>query len=238
MGNLLSLHRDILRKIYREYLSYPDRIPLLNAVGVNYRSKDIGCEYILGEYACNGYLELLKWYINNEKICIEEFLSTKSSDRVYLIARIFKGGHIHVLDWLYKVHPDSITSYSYYKAIYYNHLDILIWLHSLKIEVDLYCLVTKSIECNRLELLKWIKETHHNNWSKWNFWTAEMNMCIIHNRYEIFVWFAEQYISLDHSGEEKRKFINACDSCIDSNLNDGLDNSEVIKIKTYLGSLI
>ena len=255
MGNLLSLHRDILRKIYREYLSYYDRIPLLNTVGINYHEnigehigEHIGEEIVLGEYMYNGYLNLIEWYIEVEKINVGTLIPI---NQVYLLSRAFKGGRINILDWLYKVQPELITSYSYYsyyRAIYNDNLNVLIWLNSLNIAIDVYCLVSKAIEYDRLEIIKWIKNTY-NDWSWWDFWTADaqdrlhmneiinnqMNFCIIHNRYEIFLWFAEQYISLDHSGEEKRKFINVCN---DENFHYGHDNSEVIKIKTYLESLL
>lgn len=89
MGTLFSLHKDIVRKIYREYLSNPDRLLLCYAVNVKKRLEPSYYSYY---YTKKGYIEILKWL----KEIGYKFGVCDTSIAAF-------HGHIDILKWLKEI---------------------------------------------------------------------------------------------------------------------------------------
>jgi len=139
MGNLISIHKDILRNIFRHHLNGTDRLLLLSSLNIQIPLRRTHAEIA----AENGHLEVLKWLY--ERKCVS-----------YINGIAARHGHVHILEWQW-----NLGSYSSWvegqEAAYYGHINVLKWLMAKCIQF------TNSFYVNaawggQVKVLEWLKK--------------------------------------------------------------------------------
>lgn len=145
MGNLFSLHKDVLTKIYRDYLNRYDRILLLWAAG---KKPNLNSSFI-NEMARRGELNIVKWLWDND--CPADIFTTSFAAL---------GGNLNILKWL-RDRKCPWNSLVCINASMEGHLDVLEWALKNGCEYDRWA-VHYAYNNNRLEVLIWWLE----NWGR------------------------------------------------------------------------
>jgi hypothetical protein len=153
MGNLLSLHKDTLRLIYRKYLYFEDRYVLLWSVGVKIPVLlwSVGVKMpepsrFYDPIAYKGYINLIKWVKENG---VDLWYYARS-----MISNAAAGGQFEVVKWLHATESTSEAPVCI-KAAKNGHFEILRWAVENGYRMD--CLICrKTAENGHFEILQWI----------------------------------------------------------------------------------
>lgn len=171
MGNLLSIHKDILRKIFREHLEKNDRFMLLWSIGVKMNLTP----RLINSASKKGHLNILKWLkaIN----CYYDIENPSCS----MHAAAY--GHIEVLTWFkengYKWDA-GVCKY----AAKNGQFETLKWLKENNCPWN-SSVCDMAAANGHLDILKWLKE---NN-CPWSIWLS--NFAFYGNHFKILEWIKE-----------------------------------------------
>jgi len=148
MGNLMTLHKDILRNLFRSHLDKSDRILLLWAVNI----KTPITQEFNWHVTEKGYLNVLKWAVN---------IYYDINDHLCAIAA--EKGHVEILKWLY---DDFIECHWYssslsIRAADNGHLEVLKLIKSFGCYIDPKICAIATVN-GHTEILEWANTISRN----------------------------------------------------------------------------
>lgn len=152
MGNLLDIHKDILRKILRDYLNKADRILLLRAGGIKLPLH----EDVINIAAENGHIDILKWLKENKCPWTDQVCAYAAANN-----------HLVVLKWLAENNcPWNVWAYAW--AAENGHLKVLKFLKEKGCPWSYYSwwISAHSVRVRDPEVLLWLKENDFPNYMK------------------------------------------------------------------------
>lgn len=216
MGNLFSIHKDILKILFRVHLDKYDRTMLLWSVGVK---SDITIDFF-GNASYKGYVELLEWTEKekgskitmswiNKTVWDQEYIYdidgwSHPVPGVYPKDLAVKGGNISVLEWFYKHNPRNFQGTEFLHAVETQNMEVLQWLKDVKVEPFSMREITRSaIEHDWLELLQWLSENYSIRMSRYlsnpedSFPLALLSIHL--GRTEIFKWIEQEVSDIDYN---------------------------------------
>ena len=171
MGNLASIHKNILSLIYRNYLDDDDREFLIRAGGMVI-TKD---QALVGPTAVKGYINRMNYLISrgiqlNSYICASaasggqlemlQFLVGIGADlSPYACANAAENNHLEVLKWLMEYNHIS-DAWTYFRAARGGHFRILEFLGIEGIANNIHEFHTFAAQGGNVQILQWLKDNN------------------------------------------------------------------------------
>lgn len=179
MGTLLSIHRDVLKRINKNYLDEHDRILLAWSVGIKSRLNI----HFIAKYSicCEGYYpNIVLWALENDgpfdnfimtslaefgRLDIMKLLYEKDRNHslsVWTGAYAAMNGHIHVLKWLRDV-GFNFRTLEVEHAAGHGQIETLKWLKENKYPINRRTFGVAAIK-GQTKVLKWMIENKCIGW--------------------------------------------------------------------------
>lgn len=173
MGTLLSIHLDVLKKIYKSYLNHNDRKMLLWSVGIKMPFSGV----IECRKACRyGHINILQWLDKQGKLFVECFSTAAKYGQIevlewakennfdwrnkhLLCIYAAQTGQIETLKWLRK-NGEEWNCSTQSTAAAEGHFETVKWLNENECPKNCH---TFSWACRsgNIEMISWMKENNY-----------------------------------------------------------------------------